>query len=193
MEDTVALLPAKSQKHLSLLQGRAHRLEQLLNGLLDYSRIGHERYTVETVNTRLLVEEIEELLAPPAGFTITVAPILPTLVTHRVPLATVLHNLLSNALKHHQQPTQGQVQVTTHRLDNWVEFSVADNGPGIAPEFHQRIFEMFQTLQSRDVVEGSGIGLALVKKIVETYGGQITVDSALGQGATFRFTWPSAL
>lgn len=191
MEDAVALLPAKSQKHLTLLQGRAYRLEQLLNGLLDYSRIGRERYTVETVNTHLLAEEIGELLAQPDGFTITVATTLPTLVTHRAPLATVLHNLLSNAIKHHHQPALGQVHVTARRLDNWVEFSVADNGPGIAPEFHQRIFEMFQTLQSRDIVEGSGIGLALVKKIIESYGGHITVDSALGQGATFRFTWPT--
>lgn len=193
MEDAAALLPAKSQKHLSLLQGRAHRLEQLLNGLLDYSRIGREHYASETVNTRALVEEISELLAPPAGFSITAAASLPTLVTHRVPLATVLRNLISNALKHHHQPLLGQVRVTARFLDNWIEFSVVDNGPGIAPEFHKRIFDMFQTLQSRDVVEGSGIGLALVKKIIESYGGQITVDSALGQGATFRFSWPKVL
>lgn len=192
MEDAAALLPAKSQKHLSLLQGRAHRLEQLLNGLLDYSRIGRERYAAETVDTAALVAEIGELLAPPPGFTVAAAA-LPILITHRVPLATTLRNLISNAIKHHQQPAIGQVQVTARLLGAWVEFSVADNGPGIAPEFHQRIFDMFQTLQSRDLVEGSGIGLTLVKKIVESYGGQITVESAVGEGATFRFLWPTAL
>lgn len=193
MEDAAVLLPAKSQKHLSLLQGRAYRLEQLLNGLLDYSRIGREHYVTETVNTRALVEEISELLAPPASFSITAAASLPTLVTHRVPLATVLRNLISNAIKHHHQPLLGQVRVTARSLDHWIEFRVVDNGPGIDPEFHKRIFDMFQTLQSRDIVEGSGIGLALVKKIVESYGGQITVDSALGQGATFAFAWPKVL
>lgn len=192
MEDAAVLLPAKSQKHLSLLQSRAQRLEQLLNGLLDYSRIGREHYATETVDTAALVEEIGELLAPPPEFIIRVAA-LPRLITHRVPLATTLRNLISNAIKHHQQPAMGQVQVTARLLDDWVEFSVADNGPGIAPEFHQRIFDMFQTLQSRDLVEGSGIGLTLVKKIVESYGGKITVESAVGEGATFRFTWPTAL
>lgn len=193
IEDAAALLPAKSQKHLTLLQGRTQRLEHLLNGLLEYSRIGREHYAAETVDTRALVEEIGELLAPPAGFTITAATPLPTLVTHRVPLATVLRNLISNALKHHDQPHSGQVRITVYEQDNWLQFSVADNGPGIAPEFHRRIFEMFQTLQPRDQVEGSGIGLALVKKTVERYGGQIMVESTLGQGATFRFTWPTVL
>lgn len=192
MEDAAAFLPAKSQKHLSLLQGRAQRLEQLLNGLLDYSRIGREHYAAETVDSAALVEEIVELLAPPAGFSI-ISTALPILLTHRVPLATTLRNLISNAIKHHHQPAMGQVQVTARLLDQWVEFCVADNGPGIAPEFHERIFAMFQTLQSRDLVEGSGIGLTLVKKIVESYGGQIAVESAVGQGATFRFIWPRVL
>lgn len=193
MEDAAAFLPAKSQKHLSLLHRRAHRLEQLLNGLLDYSRIGREHYAAEIVDTAALVEEISELLAPPPGFTITTVATLPLLTTHRVPLATSLRNLISNAIKHHHQPAIGQVQVTARLRDDWVEFRVADNGPGIDPEFHKRIFDMFQTLQSRDLVEGSGIGLTLVKKIVESYGGQITVESAMGQGATFCFTWPTTL
>jgi signal transduction histidine kinase len=71
-----------------------------------------------------------------------------------------------------------------------VEFSIIDNGPGIEPRFHQRIFEMFQTLQPRDQLEGSGIGLALVKKLIESRGGTIEVLSDLGEGANFRFTWP---
>jgi signal transduction histidine kinase len=75
-------------------------------------------------------------------------------------------------------------------MGDWVEFTVLDNGPGIAPEHHERIFQIFQSLKSRDKVEGSGMGLAVVKKTIESHGGRIEVDSALGQGATFRFTWP---
>ncbi len=73
-----------------------------------------------------------------------------------------------------------------------MEFSVADDGPGIAPGFHERIFELFQTLKPRDQVEGSGMGLAIVKKTVESMGGSISVDSAAGAGAVFRFTWPKS-
>jgi signal transduction histidine kinase len=71
------------------------------------------------------------------------------------------------------------------------EFTVRDNGPGIAPEYHERIFTIFQTLEARDKVEGTGIGLSIVKKMVESRGGRVWVDSAPGRGAAFRFTWPA--
>ncbi len=119
-----------------------------------------------------------------------VAARLPTLVSERVPLEMVLRNLISNALKHHHHPQTGQVTVSATEQATFVEFAITDDGPGIAPQYHDRIFQMFQTLKPRDQVEGSGMGLATVKKLVESYGGNIHVDSRAGQGATFRFTWP---
>jgi signal transduction histidine kinase len=109
-----------------------------------------------------------------------------------VPLETVLRNLLGNAIKHHNRP-DGHIQVSAYwpgaALD-MVEFSVQDDGPGMAQEYHERIFELFQTLQPRDQVEGSGMGLAIVKKTVESVGGAITVESTEGEGTCLRFTWP---
>jgi len=97
--------------------------------------------------------------------------------------------LLSKATKHHSQG-KGELWVSACDRGQFVEFAVADDGPGIAAAYHERIFEMFQTLEPRDQVEGSGMGLAIVKKLIESKGGTITVDSVEGQGANFRFTWP---
>jgi signal transduction histidine kinase len=107
-----------------------------------------------------------------------------------VALEVVLRNLLGNAVKHHHQPEGGHVWVSAQEKGDWIEFAVTDDGPGIDPQFHERIFGVFQTLKPRDEVDGSGIGLALVKRLVEMRGGTIVVESSAGHGATFRFTWP---
>lgn len=192
-EDAAALLPPSSQKHLLLLRGRVQRLETLLDDMLAYSRIGRVRYAPEKVDVNLLIHNMIDLLMPPPGFTIVIPTPLPTLMVMRAPLETVLRNLLSNAIKHHHQPDSGYVEVTAHDWGTSFEFTIKDNGPGIDPIFHDRIFDMFQTLQPRDRVEGSGVGLALVKKTLESYGGQIRVDSSKGAGTTFHFTWPKEL
>lgn len=191
-EDAAAVLPPPSKKHLVQLQGRVKRLEQMLDDMLAYARIGRVHYPVEEVDTHHLVDNLFELLAPPPGFTVA-AVALPTLVTLRTPLEMVMLNLLSNAIKHHHQPEIGHVQVAARQVGEWIEFCISDNGPGIAPEYHERIFGMFQTLKPRDQVEGSGIGLALVKKTLESYGGRIWLESAGRQGTTFYFTWPKGV
>lgn len=189
-EDVGESLPVQSQTHLSKLRGRVSRMETLLNDLLAYARAGRRRYDPEVVDTGQLVLTIVDLLAPPPGFTVSVAENLPTLVTERVPLETVLRNLLGNAMKHHDRPEVGQVHVTAQMQSTNVEFRVIDNGPGIDPQYHQRIFDPSQTLKPREQVEGSGMGLAIVKKIIESRGGTIGVESTVGNGATFYFTWP---
>jgi PAS domain S-box-containing protein len=189
-EDAADLLPPPSQEHLAKLHSRAQRMEALLDDLLAYSRAGRQRHPIEPVKVAALVQNVTELLPIPAGFAVHVSPTLPLLNTERVPLETVLRNLIDNAIKHHHCPSEGWVEITMQDQAQWVEFTVRDNGPGIEPVFHRRIFEMFRTLQPRDRIEGSGVGLAVVKKLVESYGGRIHVESGLGQGATFRFTWP---
>jgi signal transduction histidine kinase len=104
-------------------------------------------------------------------------------------LSQVFSNLISNAIKHCDRP-DGTIQIFVHNCGQNYQFSVADNGPGIAKENHEKIFGIFETLQSRDRKESTGIGLSIVKKIIETEGGEITLESELGSGATFRFTWP---
>ncbi|RYZ32484.1 MAG: ATP-binding protein, partial [Myxococcaceae bacterium] len=116
-------------------------------------------------------------------------PALPTVSSEKVPLQQVFMNLVSNALKYARR-ADAEVRVSSSDEGAFVRFSIADNGPGIAPQDQNRIWGIFQMLSSHDKkVEGTGIGLAVVKKLVETRGGRIWVESDLGQGATFHFTW----
>jgi hypothetical protein len=106
-----------------------------------------------------------------------------------MPLQQILMNLISNAMKHHDKK-QGCIDVTVEDRGALYAFAVRDDGPGIPSRFHQEIFKMFQTLKSKDQVDGSGMGLAMVRKHVELFGGEIDVESSEGKGSTFRFTLP---
>jgi signal transduction histidine kinase len=163
-------------------------MERLLDDLLAFSRAGRIQHALEWVDTDRLVRNAFELLAPPPEFVLLTVD-LPQMEAQRVPLETVIRNLVGNAIKHHNRPN-GVIRASAEDQGEWFEFSIADDGPGIAVGYHERIFELFQTLQPRDLVEGSGMGLAIVKKTVESMGGVIRVESALGAGSIFRFTWP---
>jgi signal transduction histidine kinase len=156
--------------------------------LLAYSLIGRDQTQFEEVNTREVVNDIVDLAPLPCGFVVICENWMP-IYTHRTPLRVVLDNLIGNAWKHHDR-TGGRITASMSLVDGFAEFRVSDDGPGIPPTFHERIFEIFQTLQGRDEVEGSGIGLAIVKKMVEVHGGRIKVESAPPErGTTFVFTW----
>lgn len=188
-EDAFALLPDSSKEHLAKLQNRIKRMEALLNDLLTYSRAGRVEGDVKWVDSGALIRGIIEFLAPPPGFTITLDSTMPKFMTVSVPLETVLRNLIGNAIKHHNRP-DGHIHIGAQEKAGLIEFMVRDDGPGIAPQYHDRIFELFQTLRPRDQVEGSGMGLAVVKKIVESRNGTLRLESEEGKGATFWFTWP---
>ena len=188
-EDLGDAVTPSAHEHMTLLRGRVQRMEALIDGILQYSRAGRVRTEPVQVDVGALLREIIELLSPPPEVTIALAPDFPVLLTDRVPLQQVFLNLIANAIKYTRRPDV-IVRVGATVADGTWEFSVADNGPGIAPEYHARIFGIFQTLEARDKVEGTGIGLSVVKKIVEARGGSVTLESAVGAGATFRFTWP---
>jgi PAS domain S-box-containing protein len=177
------------RKQLDLLRGRVNRMEGLIDGILQYSRIGRVQGDLEPVEVGELLRDVVDLLGVPPEFTVEIGPGMPTITTERVRLQQVFSNLIGNAVKHRSRP-DGHVCISTTDEHTMYEFAVADDGPGIAPQYHDRIFVIFQTLASRDTVEGSGLGLSLVKKIVESQGGRIWVESAEGAGATFHFTWP---
>ena len=130
-----------------------------------------------------------QLTNPAEGISVAISGPMPTFRTYPVPLEQVLRNLIGNAVKHHPGP-QGSIAVSCEDRGNHYLFSIADDGEGIPAEYAQRVFEMFQTLKPRDSMESTGIGLAIVKKIVTAKGGRAWVDSAVGRGATFSFTWP---
>lgn len=190
-EDLGDAVTDSARQQLDLLRNRVQRMEGLINGILDYSRAGRVRSKLELVSIERLLGEVVELSAAPAGAVFKIAEGMPTLRTERVPLQQVFMNLIGNALKHCKR-SEPEVVVGVADAGELFEFSVSDNGAGIAPEFHERIWVIFQTLEPRDVVEGTGIGLSVVRKIVENKGGRAWVESREGSGATFRFTWPKA-
>jgi PAS domain S-box-containing protein len=188
-EDLEAHLTPESREHLALLRGRAHRMEGLIDGILKYSRAGRVGETAEDVDVGALVRETVELLAPAAEVKVDIAPGMPTISSERVPLQQMFLNLVGNALKHARRDG-ALVTIAFADAGAFVDFSVRDNGPGIAAEFHQRIWGLFQTLEARDKVEGTGIGLSVVKKLAEVRGGKVWVESAPERGAVFHFLWP---
>jgi PAS domain S-box-containing protein len=187
-EDLEDRLNPDTQHQMNLLRSRVRRMEALIEGLLQYSRVGRSQTDAELVDVRELLDDIVDSLAPPAEIQIKIEPGMPVLSTERLPLAQVFSNLISNSIKHRDSPT-GEVRIAVEEKEAFYEFTVADDGWGIDPQYHDKIFVMFQTLQPRDKVENTGVGLAIVKKIVEDKGGRIYLESQEGQGASFHFTW----
>jgi light-regulated signal transduction histidine kinase (bacteriophytochrome) len=186
-EDLADQLGEDSREHLHLMRKRVHRMGALIDGILQYSRAGRVEQ-IEAVNVTTLLSDLIELLAPPPNIIITVEPGMPTFETEKIPLEQVFMNLLNNAIKYVQTP-DAQIQISVRNREEYYEFAVTDNGLGIAPEFHNKIWGIFQRLEARDKVEGTGVGLSIVKKIVESRGGRVWVESELGAGASFCFTW----
>jgi two-component system, LuxR family, sensor kinase FixL len=126
-------------------------------------------------------------VVPKEAVEIIIEDDLPVVTGQRAHITQVFQNLLDNAVKYMDKP-KGQIKIGCVEQDNFWKFSVADNGPGIEEKYFDKIFQIFQTLTRRDKVEATGIGLSLVRKIVELYGGKVWVESKLGQGSTFYFT-----
>jgi signal transduction histidine kinase len=188
-EDLDGRLEGSTVEHMNLLRGRVARMEGLLDGLLEYARAGRSSAGAESLDTAQLIEEIAQLLGPPAGFEIVGEAPLPTLETARAPFQQVLQNLIANGFKHHDRE-QGRITVAARRDHDGWEFEVRDDGPGISPDFHDKVFAIFQTLKPRDQLEAAGMGLAIVKKVIEEVGGRVSIDRHEGRGTTVRFTWP---
>lgn len=188
-EDSGDALPEDSRSDLTLLQERVTRMELLLDSLLDYSRVGRKEDNPEAVNLRKLLDDLAATLDVPPGFKIEIGE-MPTLRAPRGALLRVFGNLISNGIKHHDRE-EGTILISCHDEGTDYRFTVQDDGPGIPPEFHERIFEMFQTLRPRDEVEGTGMGLSMVKKTIEVHGGRITLTTPSGKGTAFSFTWPA--
>lgn len=164
----------------------------LIDGILQYSRVGRVRETPVAVDVDEIVRDVIDLIAPPSNVTITVENDLPTIVVEPTRIQQIFQNLLSNAIKYMDKP-RGDIRISCSAEGEQWKFSVADNGPGIESRHFERIFHLFQTLAPRDRIESTGVGLALVKKIVEMYGGEIWIESTAGKGSTFFFTLPQAV
>jgi len=191
-EDCGDQIGPEGQENLHLLRGRVDRMGRLIDGILRYSEIGHGDQPIETLDTHALAEEVIEQIAPPDHIEICIENTLPPVEAERTRLTQVLQNLLTNAVKYIDKP-RGKITLSARDDGDFWEFRITDNGPGIEAKHFARIFQMFQTLSSSDHCDSTGLGLAVVKKIVDMYGGRVWLESEMGQGSTFLFTLPKHL
>ncbi|MFO1388805.1 PAS domain S-box protein [Cellvibrio sp.] len=176
-------------EHTHLLRNRIQRMEKLLDDLLIFYRAGKTEGQLVNIDANQMATDIFDIQNTKPGLKLEILNKLPTFITLSTPFELIIRNLFSNAIKHHDK-NEGLIQISSKELDSqYFEFTVCDDGPGIPEKFHKRVFGMFQTLKPRDELEGSGMGLALIKKLVETYGGYITLKSS-GRGTCFSFSWP---
>ena len=188
-------LGAQTRERLAMIEGRVGRMQNLLNDVLVYARAGkggHQGGIEQSAAS--LVDDISATLTVPDGFTVRKDPSLADALVMSSPLSQVLQNLIGNAIKHHDMPGgAGSVSVAVESRGNRWRFTVTDDGPGISEAYRDTVFKMFTTLKRRDEVEASGMGLALVRKLVVIQGGECGIESAPGRGARLWFDWPTLI
>ena len=192
VEDCNDKIDNQSKVNLALLRKQTQRMRNLINGVLEYSRVGRTHIELSSVDTYQLIQEVIHDIHPSKKFAIQYTGHFPVIKTAKLPLSQVFFNLIHNSIIHHHRK-DGIIEIGVHDLNDVYEFYVSDDGPGIEPEYFEKIFQVFQRLQSKDTIESTGLGLSIVKKIVENLGGKVTIESMKGQGATFRFTWPKSM
>jgi len=188
-EDLQNELNEELQNNFNLLKGRVARMENLINGILQYSRAGRLGHKKELVNVKALLEEVIESITSQKKVDVLITSDMPEVVTERITLRQIFANLISNGIKYNSQE-RPVVRISCSEKSNKYLFSVEDNGIGIDERYHDRIFQIFQTLQARDQVESTGVGLAIVKKMLEEKECNIWINSELKKGTTFTFEWP---
>jgi PAS domain S-box-containing protein len=182
-------LDEKGREQLGMLMERVERMYKLIDGVLAYSRVGRLKEKRIQVNLNELIRSIIDSLAVRENISIVVENELPVLECEETRITQVFQNLMSNAVKYMDKP-EGQIRIGCIEENGCWKFGVADNGPGIEEKEFERIFKIFQTASQHKTAESTGIGLSIVKKIVELYGGKIWVESKVGEGSTFFFTLP---
>jgi signal transduction histidine kinase len=178
-----------NKEQLNLLLSRVDRMHNLIDGILQYSRVGRIQEEIVLIDLNQLVSDIIDSLAVPDNISITIENELPTIELGQTQTIQIFQNLLSNAVKYMDKP-QGCITIGCVEEDGFWKFTIADNGPGIEEQYFEKIFKMFQTLSPRDEFESTGVGLTVVKKIIERCSGKIWVESEVGQGSKFLFTLP---
>jgi len=187
-------LDSDADEFIAFAVDGARRMQELINDLLMYSRVGSRGLELETVDTGRLVDRVISDLGgaiEDAGATVTREAALPTLQADPMQLQQLFQNLIANGIKFRRPDTAPVVHVSAQAQSGDWTFAVSDNGIGIEPQYLDRIFVLFQRLHSRAEYPGTGIGLAICKKIVERHGGTMLVHSEIGSGTTFEFTFPA--
>jgi two-component system sensor kinase FixL len=179
----------QGRETLDLLTSRVVRMNNLIDAILNYSRVGRKNKNDRLTDLNKSVDNVLQILSAPDSTLVSVDNALPELIIDPVRIEQVFQNLISNAVEYMDKP-EGIINISSEDQGSYYLFKVKDNGPGIDKKYHKKIFKIFQTLQSKDKSESTGIGLSTVKKIVKYYKGGIWVESSVGEGATFCFTLP---
>ncbi|OUR95928.1 hypothetical protein A9Q81_13470 [Gammaproteobacteria bacterium 42_54_T18] len=175
--------------HLQMMRIRLQRMRALLDDLLEYSRVGKVEYDVSNVDVHYVIKDLFQQSSPPKQFCLEFDGENITFDVLATPFTQVLRNLINNAIKHNDKEN-GIINVEVKEEGGFVHIDIKDNGPGIEEQYYEKVFGMFEKLKSKDDVEGSGMGLAMVKKITESQGGAINVKSIVGEGSVFSVVWP---
>ncbi len=188
-EDLEPVLSEDTRESLLMLRGRVRRMEGLLNALLEHSRVGRITSDPSWVRGEALAEEIVGRVHVPEHFRVTFDTTFLSTDMPRAPLNEILTHLVENSVRHHDGD-RGQVDIVLESVTDPLEIVVRDDGPGIPEEYHQKVFEIFQTLKRRDEHESNGMGLAIVQKHVQVAGGGVRIEPGQGRGTSIRLTWP---
>ena len=183
------------EKVFSLFKDQLQKMDVLIHSILAYSRAGHEKVEKTEVKVGELLGELKKSLARPESLGIEIESNFPTLYTERIFLYQVFSNLLTNAIKYNDQ-AEGKIKVGYEQMNTGeICYFIEDNGPGIAPQKREKVFKMFTVLEHTKKEDSTGIGLAIVKKIINEKGGDIWIEDATSweTGSKFCFTWPGEL
>jgi signal transduction histidine kinase len=183
LEETQLLFP--------MLREQTHKMDRLITGVLAYSLAGHHNLRKQVVDVQALLQQVISSLYVPPAFRIQVQPDLPMLYTQEVYLYQIFSNLIGNAIKYHDRPQEGCIDIQFQAQPDGLRFVVQDNGPGIPQAYQQQIFQSFETVGHQlGHSYSTGLGLAIVQKIVTNKEGRVWVESE-GRGTRFMFTWPA--
>jgi PAS domain S-box-containing protein len=183
-------LDNQAEKYIFYAVDGAKRMREIILDLLEYSRVGKLEHKTEEIDTNELVREVTLLSQTliRENKAVIVWEYLPVIKASRISIRQVFQNLISNAIIYHKKEEAPMIRISAEELPAYWRFSISDNGIGIDPLFFEKIFVLFQRLHHRDEYSGTGIGLAICKKIIENHKGRIWVDSEPGKGSTFYFT-----
>jgi signal transduction histidine kinase len=188
-EDYADAFDDNGREQMALLRDRAKRMHEMIDGILQYSRVGRFVEPEELIDCNQLLADVISLIAPPVHIEVHIQADLPVIEGEKLRLFQVFQNLLDNAIKYNDKE-KGIISVTCMEQNRYWQFAVTDNGPGIDKKYQEKIFQLFQTLKPKDQSESTGIGLSLIEKIVTTWGGKIWLESEVGKGSSFIFTIP---
>jgi light-regulated signal transduction histidine kinase (bacteriophytochrome) len=186
------LLDETGRTYIRFAVDGAVRMRKIIQDLLEYSRVGWQKYQYEKININLLLNEMVNIYSNTTENKKVIISWndMPEIIAAKIPIHQLFQNLIGNAVKYQQPDTIPEIIITATSFEEYWQFKVADNGIGIDPEYFNKIFVIFQRLHNKDEYSGTGIGLAICKKIIENHKGKLWVESVAGQGSTFYFTLP---